>query len=158
METMTSIIGYEKTPSGAHKITFLGNRVAGTFDDEIGALAESLAGQENANPVQVALEQKDGKLFVKGMREILPPAELGGPEDEVAEVEQMVEAIRGELAPVDAAKMEAVAPGADTLAAPVAAVDEPTLDAVLTATQPLEAYSADALLAEVGRRLKAVSA
>lgn len=147
METMTSIVGYERTPSGAHKITFLGDRVAGTFDDEIGALAERLAGEENANPVQVAIEQQDGKTFVKGMREILPPAELGGPEDEDSQ--------GGENTPpevMETMTAEAVAE------APVAAVEEPTLDAVLTATQPLEAYSAEALLAEVGRRLKAVSA
>lgn len=135
MDTMTTVDGYERTPSGAHKITLLGGSVAGTFDDEIGALAERLASEgDEANPVAVVLEKRDGKVFVKAMREITAPPELGGPEEEPAAVGPETSA--EEAVPADA--------GNDAPA-------EPTLDAVLT--QGLEAYSDEALLAEVARRL-----
>ena len=80
MDTMTTVEAVEKTPSGAYKITLLGGSVAGTFDDEIGALAEKLiADGEAANPVAVVLEKRDdGKVLIKAMKEILPPEELGG--------------------------------------------------------------------------------
>jgi hypothetical protein len=119
---MSTVEAYEKTPSGAHKITFLGGAVAGTFDDEIGALAEKLAGDDEANPVAVVFEKVDGKVFVKAMKEIEAPEELGGPADE----------------------SEAVAPEAPA---------EPTLDEAIV--KGLEAYSDEALLAEVARRLAA---
>lgn len=129
---MTSIAAYEKTPSGAHKITFLGDRVAGTFDDEIGALAERLAGEENANPVQVAIEIKDGKTHIKGMREIVPPAELGGTEAEAPAVGEVEEA-----APVES-------PG-DAIA--IATIDQVLVDGIA-------AFSNQELMAEIERRLE----
>lgn len=83
MDTMTTIEAVERTESGAFKITLLGDVVAGTRDEEIGALAERLAGDDEANPVQVKLQKLDGgKLLIKEMTEITPPPELGGEEDD----------------------------------------------------------------------------
>jgi hypothetical protein len=79
---MVTIEAYEKTPSGAHKITLLGGHVAGTFDDEIGAVAERLAAEgDEGNPVAIRLEKRDDKVFITHMKEILPPEELGGEPD-----------------------------------------------------------------------------
>ena len=138
MDTMTTIESYERTPKGAHKITFIGGTVAGTKDDEIGALAERLAGEDNANPVQISVDTlPDGKLLIKSMQEITPPAELGGSEEPAPVV--------GE----DVAKAEAIAPGSDPTGEAQQA--EPTLDDVIV--KGLEAFSDEALLAEVARRL-----
>ena len=129
METMTTIVAYEKTASGAHKITFMPDVVAGTFDDEIGLLAQRLAGEDKPNPVQVALERADGKLHIKGMREITPPVELGGVEEEPA-----------------APAAPAESPG-DAVAL--------TLDAEITKvlSGDLSSVSSDDLIAELAERL-----
>ena len=86
MDTMTTIEAVERTPSGAFKITFQGDAVAGTRDEEVGALAEKLVGTDD-NLVQVSLERlPDGKLLVKTMQEVPAPEALGGPAEQPAPV------------------------------------------------------------------------
>lgn len=142
MDTMTTVESVEKTESGAFKITLLGDVVAGTRDAEIGALAESLAGQAEANPVAVKLEKlPGGKLLIKSMEEITAPPELGGE---------------------DVAKTEAIAPGSDPTGEvkPDTGATEtakPTAQADSDAAEPdscdLSAISSQALLDELAARL-----
>jgi hypothetical protein len=98
VDTVTTIEAYEKTPSGAHKITFLGGTVAGTRDDAIGDLAELILKSPNPNPVGVQLDKRDGRVYIQKMYEIEPPDELAPSED--------------------VAKSEAVAPGSDPTVTP----------------------------------------
>ena len=137
MKTISTVDGYERTASGAHKITFLGDKVAGTFDDEIGALAQRLATEgAEANPVEVVFEQQDGKVFVKSMDEITPPPELGGEEVPPAAPEDATQAAAEETA--TAAEPQAEAKG----------VMEQADDDQVAAALP-----SSVLVAEIGERL-----
>lgn len=100
MDTLTTIEAVEKTPSGAYKITFLGDIIAGTFDESVGELA--IEAKKMDAPVGVRVSKRQGgRLFVDFLELVEAPPELGGPETTRTSD--------------DAAMMEAVAPGADTL-------------------------------------------
>lgn len=132
METMSTIESVKRTPSGAYAITFLGGIVAGTRDEKIGELAESLAGDNDANPVAVKIERQGGKNFLVKMVEIEPPPELGGePDIPVEETSSESQEANAKLHE-DVAKTEAVAPGSDPTAkvptpAPASEQPAPTL-------------------------------
>lgn len=100
MDTLTTIQSVERTPSGAYKIVFMGDQIAGTHDDEIGKLAQEALAEDC--PVGVRVSKRQGKLFVDFLEKIEAPPELDGPE-------------KTRTAGQDAAMMEAIAPGADTL-------------------------------------------
>lgn len=79
MDTLTTIESVEKTPSGAYKITFLGDTIAGTFDEEIGKLAQEA--KDKDAPVGVRLSKRQGKLFVDFLELVEAPPVLDGPEE-----------------------------------------------------------------------------
>lgn len=154
---MSTIEAVTKTASGAFAITFLGGNVAGTFDAELGAIAQDAL--DNEKLVEVKVEKRNGKVFVTHLATIEPPEELGGPPEQPATEDEFksadAETMAAELSAVNR-QPEAVAVVLAERARQEDLVASGKFEFTCASPEATDEYRLAVLVEEVGEVAKAV--